>query len=176
MLKIGHEVVRPGKVYGDTPVTIPVPEELETGPGIPTNDRQVDWYAREHPLESPIKSERASGDWSGTLRDSNSEMRAIRKEHHRLDEKLVAAGRATAALEPTAEPTGEDVTELIRDRAKQLGYLEVGFAAYDIRSEVPVQAQLYRASHCHLPDVRAGLRGHTDHSQLARRNRPLQHV
>ena len=135
MLKIGHEVVRPGKVYGDAPVTIPVPEELETGPGIPTNNREVDWYAREHPLETPIKSERASGDWSGTLRDSNPEMRAIRKEHHRLDEKLVAAGRATAVLEPTAEPTGEDVTEAIRDRAKQLGYLEVGFTAYDIRYE-----------------------------------------
>ena len=38
MLKIGHEVVRPGKLYGDDPVTIPVPEELETVPGIPFNN------------------------------------------------------------------------------------------------------------------------------------------
>ena len=32
MLKIGHEVVRPGKYLGDDPVTIQVPEELETVP------------------------------------------------------------------------------------------------------------------------------------------------
>ena len=60
MLKIGHEVVRPGAKYGDAPVTIPVPEELETVPGIPINDREVDWYAREYPLESINYTERAS--------------------------------------------------------------------------------------------------------------------
>ena len=50
MLKIGHEVVRPGMYVGDAEVTIPVPEELETVPGIPLNNREVDWYAREYPL------------------------------------------------------------------------------------------------------------------------------
>ena len=49
MLKIGHEVVRPGKFLNDAPVTIPVPEELETVPGIPLNYREVDWYAKEYP-------------------------------------------------------------------------------------------------------------------------------
>ena len=43
MLTIGHEVRRPGKYLGDAPVTIPVPEELETTPGIPMNQREVDW-------------------------------------------------------------------------------------------------------------------------------------
>ena len=52
MLKIGHEVVRPGKYPGDDSVTITVPEELETVPGIPLNYREVDWYAREYPLET----------------------------------------------------------------------------------------------------------------------------
>ena len=41
MLKIGHEVVRPGKNQGDAPVTIPVPEELETVPGIPKIQRKL---------------------------------------------------------------------------------------------------------------------------------------
>ena len=45
MLKIGHEVIRPGKKAGETSITISVPEELETEPGIPTNNREVDWYA-----------------------------------------------------------------------------------------------------------------------------------
>ena len=34
MLKIGHEVIRPSKLMGGEDVTIPVPEELETVPGI----------------------------------------------------------------------------------------------------------------------------------------------
>ena len=135
MLKIGHEVVRPGKFIGDDPVTIPVPVELETVPGIPLNNREVDWYAREYPLESQTKSERASHEWSNKHRDQNVEMREIRKEHDKLNRNLIFAGRLTAELEPTAEPTGEDVTDLIKDRARRLGFLEVGFTAYDPRYE-----------------------------------------
>ena len=52
MLKIGHEVVRPGKIFGDDPVTIPVPEELETVPGIPLNNREVDWYSGSTPWKA----------------------------------------------------------------------------------------------------------------------------
>ena len=60
MLTIGHEVVRPGRHWGDSEITIPVPEELETVPGIPKTDREVDWYAREYPLETMNITERAS--------------------------------------------------------------------------------------------------------------------
>ena len=63
MLKIGHEVVRPGRNLGESEVTIPIPEELETTPGIPMTQREVDWYAREYPLESINITERASRDW-----------------------------------------------------------------------------------------------------------------
>ena len=135
MLKIGHEVVRPGKLYGDDSVTIPVPEELETVPGIPLNKREVDWYAREYPLETQNITERASRDWSNTIRDQHVEMREIRKEHDKLNRGLMMAGRLTAEMGPTAEPNGEDVTGLIKDRARQLGYLEVGFTTYDPRYE-----------------------------------------
>ena len=135
MLKIGHEVVRPGKSHGDTSVTIPIPEELETTPGIPLNNRDVDWYAKEYPLESINYTERASRDWSNALRDQHIEMREIRKEHDRLNRGLIMAGRQTADLEPTSEPTGDDVTELIKDKARQLGYLEVGMTDYDHRYE-----------------------------------------
>ena len=135
MLKIGHEVVRPGKIYGDDAITIPVPEELETVPGIPLNPREVDWYAREYPLESISLTERASRDWSNVIRDQHVEMREIRKEHDKLNRGLMIGGRLTAEMEPTAEPTGEEVTDLIKDRARQLGYIEVGFTAYDPRYE-----------------------------------------
>ena len=135
MLKLGHEVVRPGKTYGDESVTISVPEELETVPGIPLNHREVDWYAREYPLENMNVSERASRDWANTLRDQHVEMREIRKEHDKLNRALIIAGRLTSELEPTAESDGRDITDLIKDKARQLGYLEVGITAYDPRYE-----------------------------------------
>ena len=135
MLKIGHEVVRPGKLYGDDPITIPVPEELETVPGIPLNNREVDWYAREYPEESQTKSERAVDDWSTAIGDQHPQMREIKKEHYKMDYNLILAGRSTAEMEPTAEPTSEDVTDLIKERARKLGYVEVGFTAYDARYE-----------------------------------------
>ena len=136
MLKIGHQVVRPGKLYGDDPVTIPVPEELETVPGIPLNNREVDWYAREYPLESQTTSEWASQAWEFSIvQNEHAEMWELLMEHDKLNRNLVIAGRETAEMEPTADPTGEDVTELIKDRARQLGYIEVGFTAYDPRYE-----------------------------------------
>ena len=136
MLKIGHEVVRPGKRYGEDPVVIPVPEELETEPGIPLRDREVDWYAREQPLESQTMSERASSDWLINIyQTEHAETWQVLVEHDQLDCRLVKETRKTADMEPAAEPTGEDVTQLIKDKARQLGYIEVGFTAYDPRYE-----------------------------------------
>ena len=67
MLKIGHEVTRPGRNIGEAPVVLPIPEELETTPGIPLTQREVDWYAREYPLESINITERASRNWARTF-------------------------------------------------------------------------------------------------------------
>ena len=133
MLKIGHEVVRPGKTLSEAPITIPVPEELETVPGIPLNLRDVDWYAKEYPLETMNITERASRDWANTLRDGHVEMREIRKEHDKLNRPLIMAARLTGDQEPTVEPTGEDVTAQIKEKAIQLGFFEVGITAYDHR-------------------------------------------
>ena len=114
MLKIGHKVIRPGKFIGDDPVTIPVPAELETVPGIPLNNREVDWYTREYPLESQNRSERASHEWNNAIREQRGELHEIRKEHDKLNHSLILAGRASAEIEPTGEATGEDVTELVK--------------------------------------------------------------
>jgi len=133
MLKIGHEVVRHGKKFGDAPVTFAIPEELETVPGIPMNHREVDWYSREYPVETMNITERASRDWANTIRDGHAEMREIRKEHDKLNKPLIMAARLTGDLEPSAKPTGEDVTEKIRAKAFELGFTEAGFTSYDHR-------------------------------------------
>ena len=77
MLKIGHEVVRTGKRPGDAPITIPVPEELETQPGIPTRQREVDWYAREYPLEHVNTTDRVGKEWMQGVRDRYPRMSSI---------------------------------------------------------------------------------------------------
>ena len=69
------------------------------------------------------------------MKDQHADVWEILLEHSKLDRNLVLAGRETAEIEPRAEPTGEDVTELIKDKARQLGYNEVGFTAYDPRYE-----------------------------------------
>jgi Pyruvate/2-oxoacid:ferredoxin oxidoreductase delta subunit len=133
MLKIGHEVVRPGKSLSDASVTIPVPEELETVPGIPINNREVDWYSREYPLETMNIDERASRDWANAIRDQHVEMREIRKEHDKLNRPLIMAARMSAEQEPTSSASGSDVTEQIKSKARELGFLEVGITNYDHR-------------------------------------------
>ncbi len=147
MLKIGHEVARPGKKYGESGITIGIPEELETVPGIPKNQREVDWYAREYPLETMNITERASRDWANTLRDQHAEMREIRKEHDKLNSNLIMATRATADIEPTAEPTGDDISDLIKEKARELGFLEVGIAPYDTHYEYQVKRDFNKFPH-----------------------------
>ena len=165
MLTIGHEVVRPGRHWGDAEVTIPIPEELETVPGIPMTSREVDWYAREYPLETMNITERASRDWANTLRDLHAEMREIRKEHDKLNSNLIMAARATAEMDPTAEATGEDISQLIKDKARQLGYLEVGITAFDPRYDYKSKRGFTILPHAIWPVLRAGLRAHPDHPQ-----------
>ena len=147
MLKMGHEVVRPGKRSGEATVTIPVPAELEGVPGIPLEQLEVDWYAREYPLESINYTERASRDWANELRDQHAEMREIRKEHDKLNRGLIMAARQTADVEPTVEPTGEDISEAIKAKARELGYLEVGITAYDHRYEFQSKRDFTKLPH-----------------------------
>ena len=59
------------------------------------NQREVDWYSREYPVETMNITERASRDWANTLRDQHAEMREIRKEHDKLNRNLVMAARLT---------------------------------------------------------------------------------
>ena len=46
-------------------------------------------------------------------------------------EPIVEWVKNSGDLEPTGVPTGEDVTEMIRQKARELGYGEVGFTSND---------------------------------------------
>ena len=129
---VSHYVERPGRTAKDEPVTIPVPEDLVTTPGIPTRDRDVSFFSREYPLENMAIEESASADWAREERERfTPESIEFFNEHQETMEPIVEWVRTSGELEPTGTPTGEDVTELIREKARELGYGEVGFTRND---------------------------------------------
>lgn len=67
MRKIGHVVTRPGRKSGDAPVDIPVPQELETVPGIPQNGKDVSLYSREYPLQRQQVEHAADTEWAHSV-------------------------------------------------------------------------------------------------------------
>jgi ferredoxin len=133
MLKTGHEVVRSGKKFGDPDVRIPIPEELETVPGVPINNREVDWYSREQPLETMNITEGAARHWYDNQTDEDEGRHEAAQKRRALIKPLEDAMHEMGDLEPTAEPTGEDVAELVKTKARELGFVEVGITRYDPR-------------------------------------------
>ena len=130
--KVGHVVTRRSRILGDAPIDIPVAEDLETVDGIPTRDRDVSFFSREYPLENMAIEESASAEWSREVRNTATpDARQFFEEHEARMEPIVEWVRTSGDLLPTAEPTGEDVTEVIRQKALELGYGEVGFTRND---------------------------------------------
>ena len=132
MLKTGHSVKRPGLRPEDKPVTIEVPEELETTPGVVGFQSEVDFYSREYPLESQAIDLTADREWAWTV--YSKEAWEDRKIHDAMAAPIVHASHNTGEIKPTAEPvSGTDVTEDIRSKAREMGFAEVGFTRFDRR-------------------------------------------
>jgi ferredoxin len=101
-------------------------------PGIPTREVDVSYFSREDPLENMAIAESASAEWARKLRDGHSpEYSAFAEEHRHEMEPIVEWVRTSGDLEPTGIPSGEDVTEIIRQKARELGYSGVGFTRND---------------------------------------------
>ena len=132
--KVGHYITRPGKRPGDPPITFPVAMDLETVPGIPTRPDEVSFYSREYPLDSIAVEESASAEWASEVRKVTSPQTAeLYARHQREMEPIVEWVKSTGGLEPTGTSTGEDIGEAIRQKARELGYAEVGFTKFDRR-------------------------------------------
>jgi ferredoxin len=126
---IGQIVTRPGRLPSDPPVSIPIPEDLMTVPGIPVRQNEVDFYSREYPIESQNIDMSADRQWATTV--LTPEAYAHRKEHEQLNAPLVEAARHTGEIEPTGTPNLDVepavLTETIRQKARDMGFAEVGF-------------------------------------------------
>lgn len=129
---VNHVVKRPGRRHGDPQTEIPVAEELVTVPGSPVIDGDVSYYSREDPIESQTVEKSADREWGWTV--YIKEVYDYRKKHDEVSEPLIEAAWVSGDIEPTAEADPErDVTTDIRDKARELGFGEVGFTRYDRR-------------------------------------------
>jgi hypothetical protein len=127
--KIGQVITRPGRTVNHPDVVIPIPEDLMTVPGIPIRQNEVDFYSREYPIESQNIDYSADRQWATTV--LSPEAYAHRKEHEHLNAPLVEAARHTGDIEPTGTPNLDVeptvLTETIRQKAREMGFAEVGF-------------------------------------------------
>jgi Pyruvate/2-oxoacid:ferredoxin oxidoreductase delta subunit len=128
---VNHVVTRPGRKHGDTDVQIPVADDLTTVPGIPLRDADLSFYSRVYPQETQNIEKAADRRWVWSV--YSEETLHHRKRHDELNEPLVDAAAVSGDLEPTGTPTGENVTALIRQKARELGFGEVGFTKMDRR-------------------------------------------
>ena len=128
--EIHHTVRRPGRTKDHESVEIPVAEELATVPGIVKKDNDVAWYSRNYPIISQNIEKAADREWTWTV--YTGEMYEYRKHHDEANKPLVEAAYVSGDKLPTSEPkAGTDVTEAIREKARELGFGEVGFTKYD---------------------------------------------
>jgi len=128
---VDHVVTRPGRKHGDAEVQIPVAQDLTTVPGIRQRDADVSFYSRVYPQETQNIEKAADREWVWTVYPE--EVLHHRQRHDEINEPLVHAAAVSGDLEPTGTPTGEDVTELIRLKARELGFGESGFTKFDRR-------------------------------------------
>ena len=132
MLKVGHSVTRPGRRFFDEPVTINVPEELETVPGVVQDPVDVDYYSREYPLETIFIANNAEREWAWSIYDK--ETIEDLKMNNRLSRPIVEASKDTGDIDPSEEPVaGKDISEAIKQKARELGFGEVGITKFDLR-------------------------------------------
>jgi len=128
--EIHHTVKRPGRTQDHDSVEIPVAEELATVPGIVKKDNDVAWYSRNYPIVSQNIEKAADREWTWTV--YTGEMYEYRKHHDEVNKPLVEAAYVSGNKQPTGNVApAKDVTEEIREKARELGFGEVGFTKYD---------------------------------------------
>ena len=132
MKKISHVVSRPGHKPGDPDIEIPVAEDIATVPGHPIRETDISFYSRSTPLEQWHVEKGADRDWAWTV--YTEEFSEFRKAHDEHVKPLVEESRNSGDIEPTTDPDPDiQPTGTIYQKARELGYGEVGFTKYDRR-------------------------------------------
>ena len=131
---VGKQITRPSGNPDEGPITFPVAKDLLKVDGIPIRDDEVSFYSREYPLESIAVEQSASTKWASEVRiDFSPETEALYEKFRKDISSDVDWIRSSGELSPDTAPSGDDVTEAIRQKAYELGYGEAGFAKFDRR-------------------------------------------
>ena len=130
--KIHHIVTRPGNNQHDKDVQIKVAEDIASSPGIPTIESDVSFYSREHPQEAHFIENSADRNWLWSqYTDTFTE---FRKQFEKQEEPLLKDANDSGDRQPVMKPkSNKDYTEILRTKARELGFNEVGFTKYDKR-------------------------------------------
>ncbi len=140
--RVGHHVTRPGRQHGDDDITFPVAKDLQKPPESLRREQEITFYSREFPLESFALEQSASAGWADDIRRNFApDVAEVYDEFQEDMQPVLEWIRSSGDLDPTAEPTGENVGESIKHKARELGYGEVGFTRFDRRYLYQIRRQ-----------------------------------
>ncbi len=132
--KLGKIVTRPGRRHGDQAINFPVAADLLKVEGVPTRNDEVSYYSREFPMDSFSSEQSASAIWADNQRSQHSPKTAeLYRNYQKQISPWVQKILQISKENPTNLPSGQDPTEPIREKARSLGYGEVGFTRFDRR-------------------------------------------
>ena len=132
--RIGKIISRPGLTYGDADIEIPIAEDLLKVEGIPQRDAEVSYYSREFPLESFALEHSASAEWAQSERSEHTPAtQELYSDYQKKMAPWIEKIKHSGDKNPNPSVDAGDLTEDIRDKAKQLGYGEIGFTKFDRR-------------------------------------------
>jgi ferredoxin len=143
---ISHTVTRAGRTLQHDPISIPVASDLITAPGVVKKENDVSFYSRNYPLESQTIEKTADRVWTWSV--FSDEVAKYLQHHIDTTKPMVdiAEKSATMPVTGTAVP-GQDITEDIRQKARELGFGEVGFTRYDRRYTFKVKKPWVQFEH-----------------------------
>src|SRR5687768_15805866 len=142
---VSHVVRRPGRKHGMPDVEIPVAEDLTTVPGIVKRDADISFYSRVYPEETQNITKAADREWVWEV--YTDELAQYRRYHNEVNDPLVDIAAISGNRQPVGTPTGEDITDKIRLKARELGFGEVGFTKFDKRYTYTRKKRWVKYSH-----------------------------
>ena len=132
--RFGKAVTRKGRRPNDPDLEISIAADLLAVEGIPLKEDEVSYYGREHPLENFAVEQSASAIWAEKERAKHTpETDVLYKEYQDRLSPIIETLRRQSGVKPTKEKQTGDLSRLIRDKARELGYGEVGFTRFDKR-------------------------------------------
>ena len=132
--KVGKIIKRPGLKFGDPDIEIPIAVDLLKVEGVPQRDAEVSYYSREFPLESFSIEQSASAVWAQKERVKHTpETEELYRNYQKKITPWINKIKRSGERVSNVSSQTENSTEVIRNKAKELGYSEIGFTKFDRR-------------------------------------------